>query len=151
LHLEDRSQSPPWINAPPEWIDRLAGVLVDNACRYAGPGGTVLISVTVSGSRVSLIVEDSGPGIPPEERPYLFDRFRRATDKGSGAGLGLAIADSVVRATAGEWRVGQADLGGAHMEVRWHRSPRTKGPGDPRGATRPSDLERRPTEMPVVR
>ena len=34
-----------WISAPPEWIDRLAGVLVDNACRYAGPDGTVRISV----------------------------------------------------------------------------------------------------------
>jgi signal transduction histidine kinase len=151
LQLEDGSQSPPWINAPPEWIDRLAGVLVDNACRYAGPGGTVLISVTVSGNRVSLIVEDSGPGIPPEERPHLFDRFHRATDKGNGAGLGLAIADSVVRATAGEWRVGQADLGGAHMEVRWHRSPRTRGPGDPRDATKPFDLELKATEVPVVR
>ena len=84
------------------------------------------IAVTVDGNRVSLSVDDSGPGIAPEERPKLFDRFHRATDKGNGAGLGLAIADSVVRATGGEWRVGQADLGGAHMEVRWHRSPRSK-------------------------
>ena len=57
------------------------------------------IAVTVDGNRVSLTVDDSGPGIAPEERPKLFDRFHRATDKGSGAGLGLAIADSVVRAT----------------------------------------------------
>ena len=34
-----------WISAPPEWIDRLAGVLIDNACRYAGPDGTVRVSV----------------------------------------------------------------------------------------------------------
>ena len=146
----DEGQSPPWINAPPEWIDRLTAVLVDNACRYARPGGTVRIAVTVAGNRVSLIVDDSGPGISPEERPKLFDRFHRATDKGNGAGLGLAIADSVVRATGGEWRIGQADLGGAHMEVRWHRSPGAKGPGDLRDAPEPSVLERSPTEMPVV-
>ena len=43
---------------------------------------------------------------------------------------GLAIGDAVVRATGGEWRVGDAALGGARMEVRWHRSsgPRTSGP-----------------------
>jgi signal transduction histidine kinase len=144
------AQSPPWINAPPEWIDRLAAVLVDNACRYAGPGGTVRIAVTVDGGRISLAVDDSGPGIAPEERTKLFDRFHRATDKGSGAGLGLAIADSVVRATGGEWRVGRAELGGAHMEVRWHRSPGAKGPGAPKGPPEPPVLGRRLTKSPVT-
>ena len=134
LLVRDDGKTRPWINAPPEWIDRLTAVLVDNACRYAGPGGTVRIAVTVAGSRVSLSVDDSGPGIAPEERSKLFDRFHRATDEGNGAGLGLAIADSVVRATGGEWRVGQSDLGGAHMEVSWHRSPGARGPGDPREA-----------------
>ena len=149
LLVADEDQSPPWINAPPEWIDRLTAVLVDNACRYAGPGGTVRIAVTVAGNRVSLCVEDSGPGIAPEERPKLFDRFHRATDQGNGAGLGLAIADSVVRATGGEWRIGQSDLGGAHLEVRWHRSPGGKGPGDPKEARDPSVLDRLPARTPV--
>ena len=132
LLVRDEGKTRPWINAPPEWIDRLTAVLVDNACRYAGPGGTVRIGVTVSGSRVSLMVDDSGPGIAPEDRSKLFHRFHRATDQGNGAGLGLAIADSVVRATGGEWSVGQADLGGAHMEVSWRRSPGAKGTEDMR-------------------
>jgi signal transduction histidine kinase len=148
LVCEDE-QSPPWINAPPEWIDRLAAVLVDNACRYAGSGGTVRIAVTVEGNRVSLTVDDSGPGIAPEERPKLFDRFHRANDMGNGAGLGLAIADSVVRATGGEWRVGQAELGGAHMEVRWHRSPGARGPGALRETPEPSVPDRTPTDASV--
>jgi signal transduction histidine kinase len=71
-------------------------------------------------------VEDSGPGIAPEERASLFDRFHRATDEGNGAGLGLAIGDAVVRTTGGEWRVGESPLGGALMEVRWHRSSSAK-------------------------
>jgi two-component system sensor histidine kinase MprB len=106
--------------------------------------------VTVESNRVSLAVDDSGPGIAPEERTKLFDRFHRATDKGNGAGLGLAIADSVVRATGGEWRVGQAELGGAHMEVRWHRAPGAKGPGALKGPPEPSALGRRLTEAPVT-
>ena len=105
--------------APAEWVDRLAGVLVDNACRYAGEGGSVEVSVASTGGRAVLAVEDSGPGIPVRERALLFDRFRRGTDEPGGHGLGLAIADEVVRATRGRWRVGTAAAGGARMEVSW--------------------------------
>jgi signal transduction histidine kinase len=116
---------PVLINAPPEWIDRLAGVLVDNACRYAGPAGRVRIRVQAEGSRVSLVVEDSGPGIPEADRSRLFDRFHRATERGSGTGLGLAIGDSIVRSTGGRWLVGDSSLGGALMSVSWrHTQPR---------------------------
>jgi signal transduction histidine kinase len=113
---------PALISAPPEWIDRLAGVLMDNACRYAGPDGQVKISVYAHGSRVSLAVEDSGPGIPEAERPRLFDRFHRATEHGPGAGLGLAIGDSIVRSTGGRWQIGDSPLGGAGMTVSWRHS-----------------------------
>jgi signal transduction histidine kinase len=119
---------PALISAPPEWIDRLAGVLLDNACRYAGADGQVRIGVRTQGSRVSLTVEDSGPGIPEAERPRLFDRFHRATEHGPGAGLGLAIGDSIVRSTGGKWQIGDSPLGGAQMTVSWrhtqpHRPP----------------------------
>jgi signal transduction histidine kinase len=120
-------QDSAWISGPPEWMDRLAGVLVDNACRYAGPGGQVRISVTAHSGRVSLIVEDSGPGVPFDERQQLFDRFHRATQQGGGAGLGLAIADSIVRSTGGQWRIDDSPLGGALFCVSWRRpspSPR---------------------------
>jgi signal transduction histidine kinase len=107
------------IVAPPEWIDRLAGVLLDNACRYAGPDGKVQVSVAVTGNRATLAVEDSGPGIPQEQRPRLFDRFYRATEEKSGAGLGLAIGNSVVTSTGGRWEVGDSPLGGARLAVTW--------------------------------
>jgi signal transduction histidine kinase len=116
-----------WISAPPDWIDRLAGVLMDNACRYAGPGGRVRISALARGNWVSLVVEDSGPGIPPGDRPRLFDRFHRATEHGSGAGLGLAIGDSIVRSTGGRWKIGESALGGARVEVCWRRAPQPPG------------------------
>lgn len=120
-----------WITAPPEWMDRLTGVLVDNACRYAAaadrPAPAVRIVVASQGNRVSLTVEDSGPGIPEDERARLFDRFYRAgAADGGGSGLGLAIADAVVRSTGGKWRVGDSPLGGASMQVTWNRvTPRT--------------------------
>jgi signal transduction histidine kinase len=120
----DTGPGPALISAPPEWIDRLAGVLMDNACRYAGPGGQVRISVLAQGSRVSLTVEDSGPGIPAAERPQLFNRFHRSAGDGPGAGLGLAIGDSIVRSTGGKWQVAGSPLGGALMSVSWrHAQP----------------------------
>ncbi len=70
-----------------------------------------------------LTVDDSGPGIPPEERPRIFDRFHRATEGPSGAGLGLAIADAVVRATNGRWEIGSSPAGGASISVTWPRLP----------------------------
>jgi signal transduction histidine kinase len=117
------------ISAPPEWIDRLAGVLVDNACRYAGPDGQVRIQVRAQGSRVSLTVEDSGPGIPEADRARLFDRFHRANERGPGAGLGLAIGDSIVRSTGGRWHIGDSPLGGALITVSWkHSQPHRPAP-----------------------
>jgi signal transduction histidine kinase len=120
LQLERLGTAPATVVAPAEWVDRLAGVLVDNACKFAGQGGTVRVEVGRVGSRVVLAVEDSGPGIPPAERERLFDRFRRGANQAGGHGLGLAIADSVVRSTGGRWRVDDAaELGGARMEVSW--------------------------------
>ena len=67
------------INAPPEWLDRLLGVLLDNACKYSPEGGTVTVSVVPERTRIGLIVDDRGPGIPEDERARIFDRFHRAT------------------------------------------------------------------------
>jgi two-component system sensor histidine kinase CiaH len=110
------------VNAPPEWLDRLLGVLLDNACKYVPGGGAVDVAVWQEGNRIRLAVDDSGPGIPADERSRIFDRFHRATDRPGGAGLGLAIANSVVQATAGRWILGDSPLGGMSMGVSWPRS-----------------------------
>jgi signal transduction histidine kinase len=129
----DITGGPALISAPSEWIDRLTGVLLDNACRYAGPGGRVRIGVAATGNRVALTVEDSGPGIPAEQRPQLFDRFSRATEHSSGAGLGLAIGDSIVRSTGGRWEVGDSALGGARLSASWRHARLHRPDGDHRG------------------
>jgi len=106
-----------------EWLDRLLGVLLDNAFKYAPTGGVVGVSVGIDGSRVRLVVEDSGPGIPEDERAKIFDRFHRAEGQGGyGSGLGLAIADAVVRHTHGRWEVSTSTFGGARMAVSWPRA-----------------------------
>ena len=110
------------VTAPAEWLDRLIGVLLDNACKYAPDGGSVDVRANADRGRIVLTVDDSGPGVPESERTRIFDRFHRATDARSGAGLGLAIGDAIVRATGGQWRIGTAPAGGARMTVSWPRS-----------------------------
>ncbi|HXN01240.1 MAG TPA: HAMP domain-containing sensor histidine kinase [Candidatus Dormibacteraeota bacterium] len=109
------------IAASPEWLDHLVGVLLDNACKYTPEQGTVEVRVAAEGNRIKLAVDDSGPGIPVDQRGQIFDRFRRASDLPGGSGLGLAIADAVVTATNGRWEVGSSAAGGASMAVTWPR------------------------------
>ncbi len=137
LLVDVEGAEPYWIHADASWIDRLVGVLVDNACKYAGTGGYVRVRVRGTGNRVLLQVDDTGPGIPFSQRSLVFDRFHRGTDAPGGVGLGLAIADSVVKASGGTWSVTSAPSGGARMEVSWRRAS-GRGPNrDP--AIRPTD------------
>jgi signal transduction histidine kinase len=81
-------------------IRQVLSNLLANALRYTPEGGRVTVSCQQSGESVLLEVQDSGPGIPAEELPYIFDRFHQSTDEG-GMGLGLAIARHLVEAHGG--------------------------------------------------
>jgi len=88
--------------------DRLAQVfinLIDNALRHTEAGGEVRIAIRRAGSWAEVQVSDTGKGIPPEQLPHIFERFYRGDKARSGresAGLGLAIAQEIVRAHGGE-------------------------------------------------
>jgi signal transduction histidine kinase len=113
------------IGASAELVDRLIGVLLDNACKYAPEGGSVDVTVAADGPRASVTVDDSGPGIADDERERIFARFHRSVATSSdatGAGLGLAIGDAIVGATGGRWAVGRAPAGGARFSVSWSRA-----------------------------
>lgn len=81
------------------WLLReLLGNLVDNAVRYTPPGGSVTIRCGRRGAHAFVEVEDDGPGIAPEERQRVLERFYRVRGtQGEGNGLGLAIADEIAR------------------------------------------------------
>jgi NtrC-family two-component system sensor histidine kinase KinB len=74
--------------------------LIGNALRYTQRGGTIQISLGTMGDAVRLSVRDNGPGIPPEQRQRIFERFAQGEEPGA-AGLGLAIVRDVVQAHGG--------------------------------------------------
>jgi signal transduction histidine kinase len=115
------------VRAPRDSVDRLIGVLIDNACKFAGPGGQVDVIVATHGNTVTLEVDDTGPGIDPLERELIFDRFHRTPSPAGGTGLGLAIADSIIHATQAHCTIGTASLGGAKFEVTWRLVPLKAG------------------------
>ena len=104
--------------AHPERLRQLLDNLLANALRFSPPGGTVTVGLEPRRDRVRLWVDDQGPGIPPEQRAQVFERFWQADDARSSPdhhGLGLSIAQAIATAHRGRLQVEQAPGGGCRM------------------------------------
>jgi len=94
--------------------------LLTNAIRYSGDAREVGIAGDRDGDRILLTVRDRGPGVPPEARPYLFDRFYRAprdARKVRGIGLGLGLARELARAQGGDLWLAEGDGPGSRFTL----------------------------------
>jgi two-component system, OmpR family, sensor kinase len=124
-------------------LHRLAANLVENALIHTPSGTPVTVSVRREGASAVLEVADRGPGVPPEMRERVFERFARAGgDHGAGrrgSGLGLAIVRAVTDAHGGTVQLADAEGGGARLVVTL---PATAAPA-PSGAARRSALRSR--------
>jgi len=105
---------------------QVLAVLLENAVRFAPPGGCIAVSGRLQDRWVEASVRDTGPGISPEHLPRIFDRFYRAEasrtrSKGAGTGLGLAIARELARAQGGDLVAENAKEGGATFRLRLPR------------------------------
>ncbi|MCS7197802.1 MAG: ATP-binding protein [Candidatus Bipolaricaulota bacterium] len=106
LSLEpDIADDLPTLAVDPQRIEQVLLNILDNACRYTPPGGTIRLSAYKENAVVHMSVRDEGPGIAPEDLPHIFERFYRG-DKSrarfsGGTGLGLAIAKALIEAHGG--------------------------------------------------
>lgn len=91
----------PQADIDPVRLREVLSNLLSNALRYTPRGGSVRVSATARDGRVRVSVRDTGPGIAADALPHVFDRFYKS-DESRGAGLGLAIAKSLVVAHGGE-------------------------------------------------
>jgi heavy metal sensor kinase len=105
-----------------ELLGRLVDNLLDNAIRHTPEGGEVELAAHRAGDSWEFHVTDTGPGIAPDFRPRLFERFSRPegarSRQGGGAGLGLALCAAIAVAHGGSIGLVDTAAGGAHFAVR---------------------------------
>jgi NtrC-family two-component system sensor histidine kinase KinB len=126
----------PTIRVDPLKLSWVVSNLIANALRYTPSGGAISVSLSQTPLGVCLRVSDTGPGIPPQVREHLFERFAQWNVNGSepgSAGLGLAIAKEIVTAHGGRIFV-DSELGqGTRFTVELPQSPEDKFNGKASG------------------
>ena len=112
----------PAVALDPKRIRQVLANLLSNAVRFTPEEGEIHVEVVRGDEGVEVRVTDTGPGIPPEDLPHLFERFYRGdrarTRASGGSGLGLAIAKQWVEAHGGMIRVENVEEGGARFTIR---------------------------------
>ena len=95
----DVAEGLPQVLGNPVRLRQMINNLLGNAIKYTPPNGQVNVSARAEGGQIILQVKDNGPGIPPADQPYIFDKFYRASNAPldtPGTGLGLAITVSTM-------------------------------------------------------
>jgi signal transduction histidine kinase len=126
VHLKAEVEDVLVVDADRERLGQVLRNLLANAVAHTPPGGTVTVAARGAGDGVEVAVTETGPGIPPEHLPHVFDRFYRADPARAratgGAGLGLAIVKQLVEAHGGRVRADRARGGGAVVTVTLPRA-----------------------------
>ena len=116
--------------ADPGRLEQVLGNLLSNALRYTPQNGRLELTCSLAGGQAQVQVHDSGPGIPADALPHVFDRFYRADRARSrtdgGAGLGLAIARQFTEAHGGQLTAANHPSGGAIFTLRLPAYPPEK-------------------------
>jgi signal transduction histidine kinase len=119
LSVHGSADSPTVMNA--NLVSLAVFNVIHNAIKFTPNGGCIDIHVGSADSAISIVVDDTGPGIAANEREKVFDRFYRSnrvhSSMGRGFGLGLSIALSAVAKLGGTVTVGQAASGGARISI----------------------------------
>ena len=120
IHLNDIDQV--IVNGDRDRLKQVLLNLVANSIQYTPAGGDVFLSLMKIGEQARLIVRDTGPGIPAEDLPHIFDRFYRAEksrtrSKTSGFGLGLSIAQWIIEHHGGQIKVESKEAEGTTFAI----------------------------------
>jgi len=117
--IEAAFASEPQLRVRPMAIERAIANIVSNACKYAKH---VWVTLQTQPEAVEILVEDDGPGIPPDQREEVFKPFYRLeksrNQKTGGTGLGLSIAQDIVHGHGGEIFLEESQHGGLKVAVR---------------------------------
>jgi signal transduction histidine kinase len=125
--LEIENDHPLQVDGNADELHRMVLNLLDNAARHTPPGARIELRLRSDGDDAVIEVADDGPGIPPQIRTQVFDRFVRGegpadTAVGPGSGLGLAIVRAVATAHGGTVEISESEYGGALFRVHIPRT-----------------------------
>ncbi|MEO1202987.1 MAG: response regulator, partial [Pseudomonadota bacterium] len=112
-HVDDST----CVLAPPASLEPLILNLLSNALKFTPSDGKVMVRLETASGETRLSVEDTGPGIPEELKPALFEPFTRGTDPASGSGIGLALVNETAVALGGSVSADNRAQGGAEFVV----------------------------------
>ena len=114
IALTAETPHPVTVQGDRERLGQVIRILLSNAITHTPEGGRVVLTAELTGQTARVMVQDNGPGIPPEDLPHVFERFYRVDKSRSrttgGIGLGLTIAQRLVESHGGEITV-QSDVG----------------------------------------
>lgn len=118
--VDETSDSISSIQGDERRIEQILNNLMSNALRFTPEGGSISMRMVRDGQMLSFIVEDTGPGISPEDLPFIFERFYRGNRNQSheGTGLGLAIARQLAIAHGGTLEAANRPEGGARFTLK---------------------------------
>jgi signal transduction histidine kinase len=128
---ENGTTQPLTLYADPGRLDQVLSNLVNNALRHTPSGGRITLGATMAQNgadhqndpaQIQIVVADNGEGIPPDDLPFIFDRFwrgdrARTHQEGTGSGLGLAITGQLVKAHGGTITVDSAPGSGTTFTI----------------------------------
>lgn len=114
---------PVHVRAAGHELERVLVNLVGNAARAMKGGGRLTVSVSASGAKAVVRVDDDGPGLPPDLLPRLFTPFATGSAKEGGTGLGLYLCREIARRHGGDLTAGRSPLGGARFELTLPAAP----------------------------
>ncbi|GIP56648.1 sensor histidine kinase [Paenibacillus woosongensis] len=111
IELEVKVTEPlPVISADPNRLKQVMINLLDNALKFTGSGGSIVISASLAEGQVIIAVEDTGSGIPEQDLRKLPQKFYKGNHKMSGSGLGLSISEQIIQLHQGQLQI-DSELG----------------------------------------
>ena len=137
IELSAEGEGPLPVLADSDRVVQVLWNLVGNAVKFTDAGGEVRVSVERREGELRFTVADTGVGIAPEHRPYVFDRFRQVAGDRRGVGLGLPIARGIVEAHGGRIWVESHPGMGTTIHFTLPAAEADGGPGEARNAGEP--------------
>ena len=133
--------APVVVSADPEAVEQIVVNLLSNAFKFTPEGGAVTLALVAEGGSARLVVDDTGPGIPPDALPHLFERFYQVDESGSdvqaGTGIGLALTRDLAELHGGAVHVESTPGLGSRFVVTLPRADLASAdPAAPRPAPR---------------